>query len=436
MARRPPIKGRRLFKLASMTASVAGDFAGSKVRSLLRSEEEREEDLRTLRRRTGERVAETLGELKGAAMKVGQFASVAKDLLPPEVADALSILQRSAPPMDYEVIEAQILSELGEPPEVLFQWFDPEPFAAASVGQVHRARTDDGREVVVKVQYPGVDGAVDSDLSQVKLALRLGGLVKVERALLDSLFDELRERLHEELDYCNEADNVRQFHAFHAQHPRIIVPEVVGERSSQRILTMTFEDGEPLSALSAPGTPQALRDTIGLRIAEMITSQLFELSAIHADPNPANFAFRRDGSLILYDFGCVKSFSPEMHQAIVDLLVAAESLDYASLDDAMIRLGPLRPTFAPIPPEYYDRWLDCLTPPMRTRGAYDFGASDIGGEVMKLFPGVVKRQHWFKPAPELAMLDRAIAGHYETVRNIKARVPLRELLLAHLPSGA
>ncbi len=430
---RPPIKGKRLFKLASMTASVAGGFARSKVRSILSNKDDAEAEASRFRTESGQRIADTLGELKGAAMKVGQFASAAKDLFPPEVADALSTLQKEAPPMEYEVIEEQIHKELGDAPELLFQRFEREPFAAASVGQVHRATTDDGREVVVKVQYPGVDGAVDSDLNQVRLALRFGGLVTMPKDMLDSFFEELRERLHEELDYCNEADNVRKFREFHSKHDGLIVPDVVGERSSQRVLTLTYEPGEHFDALADDGTPQDLRDQIGSRIAEMITCQIFELGAIHGDPNPANFAFRRDGRLVVYDFGCVKVLKPEIIVAIRDLLVAARIKDCPGLDDAMIALGPLRPEAAPVPPKFYGKWMDALAPPLWQEGAYDFGTTHIGEDVIKLIPGAIKRATWWQPAPELAILDRMIAGHYDNARAMKARVPTRALMERYLP---
>jgi len=430
---RPPIKGKRLFKLASMTASVAGGFARSKVKTLLSSKESQEEEARRFRVESGQRIAETLGELKGAAMKVGQFASAAKDLFPPEVADALSKLQKEAPPMEYEVIEEQIHKELGDAPEVLFQRFEREPFAAASVGQVHRATTDDGREVVVKVQYPGVDGAVDSDLNQVRMALRFGGLVNVPKDMLDAFFDELRERLHEELDYCNEADNVRKFRKFHKRHDKIIVPDVVGERSSQRVLTMTYEAGEHFDALSAPDTPQALRDEIGSHLCEMIVSQVFDLGAIHGDPNPANFAFRRDGRLVMYDLGCVKILKPDIIDAIRDLLVAARIKDCAGLDDAMIALGPLRPEAAPVPPDFYGKWMDAIAPPLWQPGNYDFGDTTIGEDVIKLIPTTMRHANWWQPAPELAILDRMVAGHYDNARAMKARVPTRDFMERYMP---
>lgn len=430
MSDRPPTRGKRFFRLASMTAGVAKDYASSRVKSLVGGESE-EENAR-MRRATGERIANTLGELKGAAMKVGQMASAAKELVPTEVAEQLAKLQREAPPMPYEVIAEQIESELGFAPELLFRSFDPEPFAAASVGQVHRAVTDDGREVVVKVQYPGVDGAIDSDLSQVKMALRMGGVIRMPKEMVDAMFEELRERLHEELDYCNEADNVRRFRAFHADQDWIVVPDVVGERSSQRVLTLTYEPGLSLQDIEKGDYSQELRNTLGHRVARMIVDQIFGLNWIHGDPNPANFAFREDGRLVVYDFGCVKHLQPHIVSGVSELLTAAQNRDYAGLDKAMITLGPLKPEAAPLEPRYYDRWLDAMAAPLWTEGDYDFGGASMGEDILKLMPSTMKRMHKFQPAPELAILDREVAGLYDIAKAMDAKVPLLDLLRPHM----
>lgn len=411
-----------------MTAGVAKDYASSRVKALVSGETD--EDRASLRRAAGERIATTLGELKGAAMKVGQLASAARELVPPEIADALSRLQRDSPPVSYEVIAEQIRSELGAEPDSLFRSFDRTPFAAASVGQVHRAVLDDGLEVVVKVQYPGVDGAVDSDLTQVRLALRMGGVLSLPRDLVDALFEELRVRLHEELDYCNEAENVRRFRAFHARHDWLVVPDVVGERSSKRVLTLSYEPGESLREMA--GAPQALRDTLGGRVAEMIVRQIFELGWIHGDPNPANFAFRRDGRLVAYDFGCVKRLSPETVAGVRDLIVAARDVDFPGLDRALLALGPLKPEGAPLEPRYYRRWLDAMAGPLYVAGPYDFGAATMVEDLVKLVPSTMKRMHRFQPAPELAILDREVAGLYDIARTLGARIPLSGLLAPHL----
>ena len=426
---KPPARGKRLFKLASMTASVASGYAKSKARSLMGADAEEEE--RSFRKASGERIAATLGELKGAAMKVGQMASAAKELFPPEVTEALTSLQREAPPMEYEVIAEVIESELGAAPEVLFQHFDPTPFAAASIGQVHRARTDDGREVVVKVQYPGVDSALDSDLQQVKLALRLGGLVKVDKRMIDATFAELRDRMEEELDYCNEADNVRTFHAFHKGHDKVAVPDVVGERSAKRVLTLTYEPGHRLHDLGKPGVPQALRDEVGTRLADMLTRQLFELKVIHGDPNPGNFAYRDDGTLGVYDFGCVKPFTDQSLGKIRGLMHAVMARDPKALDASLIDIGRMRPEHS-IDPADWDRWLDALAEPFFTDAAYDYGAADLGKRVKSLVPWAMKRAHWWEPVPDLTILNRAVGGMYDNLREMKARVPVRGVVVPHL----
>ena len=153
----------------------------------------------------------------------------------------------------------------------------------------------------MKVQYPGVDGAVDSDLNHLKLAFLASGLIKIEKKALDGLVQELRERLHEELDYCNEADNVRHFRELFKNDDRVIIPEVIGERSSKRILTLTYEPSDHLQKLESLGYPQEERNLIGENFYGIFMDQLFKYHAIHADPNPANFGFRRGGKIVMYD---------------------------------------------------------------------------------------------------------------------------------------
>lgn len=333
--------------------------------------------------------------------------------------------------MEFEVISEVIASELGDAPEVLFAHFDREPFAAASIGQVHRARTDDGREVVVKVQYPGVDQALDSDLQQVKLALRLGGLVKVDKRMIDATFAELRDRMEEELDYCNEADNVRLFREFHADHPMVAVPDVVGERSAKRVLTLTYEPGKPLHDLGRPGVPQGLRDEVGTRLAEMLTRQLFELKAIHGDPNPGNFAYRDDGTLVVYDFGCVKPFEDPMLGKIRALLHNTFERDYDGLNHSIIDIGRMRPEHR-LEPEEWERWIHALAEPFMANEPYDYGQADLAKRLKEMVPWAMKRASWWEPVPDLTILNRAVGGMYDNLREMKARVHVREIVDPHL----
>jgi predicted unusual protein kinase regulating ubiquinone biosynthesis (AarF/ABC1/UbiB family) len=420
----PPSRGKRFLKLAGMTASVAGNLAKTKVKALFQSDEDAASSREEANRESGNLIAKTLGELKGAVMKVGQMASIAEDVLPKEIAEALGKLQREAPPMPFEVIAEQIERELGGPPTSLFRRFESEPFAAASIGQVHRAQTDDGRDVVVKVQYPGVEEAVDSDLAQLKVALRASGIVNVGREALNASFKEIRARLHEELDYCNEADNVRLFRAFHGpRHAFVTIPEVVGERSSKRVLTLTYEPGDPIGKLDELGYTQVERDRLGHHMWLMMCAQVFEFGLIHADPNPGNFAFRRDGTLVMYDFGCVKRLRPEIITAYHDVILAGLAKQWDAVDDGLLRLG-VRRADGPRPEnEFYERWRDAFAKPFEASEVVDYAKCTIHDDVVKLIPASVKRMASFQPATELIFLDRMVAGHYGNLRKLEARVP-------------
>ena len=420
---RPATRGKRFFKLATMTASVAGRYASTTLRSAFQSPEKRAEERAASHRRSGEEIAETLGQLKGAAMKLGQMASVGSDLLPKELADALVKLQKEAPPMPVAVIREQIEAEFGAPPETLFSHFEDRPFAAASIGQVHRGRTDDGREVVVKVQYPGVDASVDSDLNHLHLALRASGLVnRVHRAALADVFEELRARLHEELDYTIEADNLRIFRNFHKKHDFLVIPDVVGERSSKRVLTLTFEPGHSVTELVREGWSQDTKDTIGRNIVRMLVAQIFDLQTVHADPNPGNFAFHEDGRIVIYDFGCVKEVKAEVLAAWRDLVASGIRDDYEGVERGLRSLKARNLEVSALPDGYYKGWRDILVQPFRADlQPYDFAAARLREQLVEKKMDALRHIAAFQPPVELVFLDRAIAGHYGTLKALGAR---------------
>ena len=259
-----------------------------------------------------EDIARSLGEMKGAAMKIGQALSfVDVSLIPAEYRTALSILQSDAPPMPFEQVEAVVAEELGAPISELFDWFSPKAIAAASIGQVHMAHLD-GREVVVKVQYPGVAKAVEADLRNAAL---LSGIARLGQKMLAglvgdidvrALIDEVRERIGEELDYRIEAANQQEFADRFRDDPEIDVPEVVPERSSRRVLTTEYVDALRWSA--ALEQPQALRDQWGQVIARFSYGSVYVHGAINVDTHPGNYLFHEDGRVTFLDFGCVSRF--------------------------------------------------------------------------------------------------------------------------------
>ncbi|MGL5143732.1 MAG: ABC1 kinase family protein, partial [Acinetobacter junii] len=240
MAKHASSSGKRFLKLAGMTASIASKSVANSIRNLTADEEQKNAARSQLFQDIGIQIADTLGEMKGAVMKVGQIASQYKDIFPPEVAKAIAKLQRQAPAMPFAAIQQQVEKELGKPLNQIFSSFETEPFAAASIGQVHRAILPNGQAVVVKVQYPGVDQACESDLKQVRLALRLMGVLKIDKKLQDQLFKEIQDSLSAELNYEIEAQNLEVFKTFHEKlDQQVIIPTVYKDYSSRRVLTLS-----------------------------------------------------------------------------------------------------------------------------------------------------------------------------------------------------
>ncbi len=423
----------RFIKLAGMTASVAGRYASEKVRSTLGSDDKKEERLSKTYDKMANDIVSTLGELKGAVMKVGQIASQTQDFLPKEFSNALQKLQKEAPPMDFSLIRQQIINELGGAPEDIFDFFEQKPYAAASIGQVHRAMTKEGRDVIVKVQYPGVDKSCDSDLKQLRLTLKLGGLLKIPKDSVDKLFNEILERLHEELDYQNEAKNIKRFQAFHKDDPGLIIPTVIDELSTRRILTMELVEGDHISELDSKIYSQEIINLIGHRIFTTMADQLFKFECIHGDPHAGNFAFRPDGTVIMYDFGCVKQLKPEIVVAYKAVLIAGIGEDYQTLDKRLIDLGVRVEGKPALDEGYYAMWRDIfMTPFEHKEEIYDFAQASLHTKVASKASTVFKHLESFKPPVESIFIDRLIAGHYWMMKNLGVQAAFRRELETYL----
>jgi predicted unusual protein kinase regulating ubiquinone biosynthesis (AarF/ABC1/UbiB family) len=432
-SRRPASGGRRLLKLAGMTAALAGRYAGHAIANGFRSAEEREHARDKLNAAAGAHLAQTLGELKGAVMKLGQIASQAASILPSEIAEPLKRLQKEAPPMPFSVIRKQIDRELGKRAK-LIRRIDHKPYAAASIGQVHRAVLHDGREVVIKVQYPGVAESCDTDLSQLKLALRMARIVRVDKAVLDDLFEEIRERLHEELDYEQEARNMDLFRAFYAGDPHIVIPATVPELCGKQVLTMILEHGDPLEA-AGESYPLEVRNAVALRLFDFMCRSVFELQAVHADPNPGNFACRPDGSLVIYDFGCIKQLEPDSVAAYRDTVRAALAQDWREVERGLMRLGVRVPGSAPVGGDFYAPWRQIVLRPFITDEPYDFATSTMHVAAMAKGSEVLKLLDRFQPPVKTAYLDRMVGGHYWTMLQLRACVALGPALRGYVDAA-
>ena len=425
----------RFMKLAGMTATVAGRYASQKVQNAFSNEEKSKARLSKTYEQMANDVVDTLGELKGAVMKIGQIASQTQDFLPKEFSDALQKLQKEAPPVEFSLIRTQVEQALGGTLEELFTNFDEQPYAAASIGQVHRAVTKTGLDVVVKVQYPGVDRSCDSDLKQLRLTLKLGGLIKMPKASVDALFEEIKARLHEELDYEHEARNLRRFRKFHKAHKYIIVPKVITSLSTRHVLTLEYVEGDHVSELSNKSYPQETINKIGHNLFEMLAKQLFVFKQIHGDPHPGNFAFRSDGTVIIYDFGCVKVLKPEIVEAYSDAIIASIEENYPAVDDAMLRLGARVASKDYPGPDYYAIWRNIFFEPFFEDKIYDFETADLHLQAAKEMPLFFKYLSHFKPPVDSLYIDRMISGHYWIMKSLGVKASFRSELDAYIYSS-
>ena len=291
---------------------TGGSLAVHRARRVFADAERREALDTAFELKTAEQVAEALGQMKGALMKLGQMASYLDQGLPEHVRGALAELQTAAPPMSPELAAGMVRAELGADPDEVFAEWDPIPMAAASIGQVHRAITHDGHAVAVKVQYPGVDQAMGADLDNV--GLLFAGMAQLFPGLDHKpLVAELRERLVEELDYTLEARNQRLFAEYYEGHPTIHVPKVHDRYSTRRVLTTELATGAHLDEVT--GWDQRQRDLAAETIYRFAFGSLYRLNMFNGDPHPGNYLFRPDGHVTFLDFGLVKHFT----QAEVDV---------------------------------------------------------------------------------------------------------------------
>jgi len=306
-------------------ATVGATYASTAARKLFADTQRRIELDRERELRTAEAVAERLGNMKGALMKLGQMASYVDEGLPAPLREALTQLQASAPPMSGELAAQVVLDDLGARPEELFVQWDPVPIAAASIGQVHRAVAVDPvtgleRAVAVKVQYPGVGDAVATDLKNADL---LGLLLQQGFGGLnpDDMVAEIKERLTEELDYRLEARHQQLFADFYRGHPFIHVPEVLPQLCGSRVLTTELVDGASWSEMLQ--WPQHDRDLVGETLFRFVFRSLYGMHAFNGDPHPGNYLFHPGGRVTFLDFGLVKHFSDDEMTTFVGMVKAA-----------------------------------------------------------------------------------------------------------------
>jgi len=364
-------------------------------------------------------------------MKLGQLLSLqGTDVLPPEFAQALAILRAQAAPMPPSQLRRALGRAYGRGWEARFERFELEPVAAASIGQVHRARTLDGRDLALKIQYPGVARSITSDVDNVATLLRMSRILPAELDI-GALAAEAKRQLLQEADYLAEARFLERFAALVRDEPGLEVPRVHADFTTPRVMAMDFVEGLPLETLAASRLPQAERDRLGARLERLLFRELFEFRVMQTDPNFANYLVRPGtGSLVLLDFGATQEFTPEFSARFAAITHAIVRGDRGAIASLARDIGYLADDDTPERIEAVVELILLVCEPLRHAGPYDFGASTLPARVGSLgFELGIRKRLLRMPPPQTLFLHRKLIGGFLLLARLGARVDARRLVL-------
>lgn len=423
-AKVPQSRTSRLLKIGGLAGRVASNVVVQGSKQWVKGEKPALSEL-LLTQQNLTHVADKLARMRGAAMKMGQLLSMdAGTLLPPELAAVLSRLQSQGMVMPQTQLIDTLEYNWGDNWDERFSYFSFEPVAAASIGQVHRARLDDGSELAVKIQFPGVAQSIDSDIDNVVSLLRLSGLIP-KSLDLDDLIAEARLQLHLEADYQQESENIRIYsqavEVFH-RRDQLKMPEVYKELSTHNILSMSYIEGEALDSFMTHHPEQSSR--LMELMLELFFTELIELQLMQTDPNPANFHVDPiTGHLILLDFGAVRRFDSGFvykYKAAIDAAVS-ESRD--ELQDALEALGFFAKGADVANREVVLDIFMLAAEPLRYQGVYDFGTSDLSRRIHQRGMSVSRDPNaWHTPPADVLFLHRKMGGLYLMAAKYGAKV--------------
>lgn len=412
----------RALRMAALSAGVSGSYVGYLVQRAFLGEDARERKRKATHARAGRRVAQQLGALRGPPMKLGQLLSLQTDLLPEEALAELATLQTQAPGMHPSLVRAQFTSSVGRAPEAVFDAFEETPFAAASLGQVHRAVLK-GETVAVKIQYPGIAAAIAHDFTWFRAVT---GPAQLSKHVPPELIDELETQITAETDYTREAANLAYFREGLAPLPYVEVPRVYPQQSTDKVLTMSLLSGDSLDAFLERRPSQRLRDVVGERLFELHYFQLLGMGAFHADPHWGNYLFRGDGTIGMVDFGCVKYVPPAFVDNLRRIFLypgPRQSDDFRALLDERYSLygQSLSPAAKRALVRFSETFYGRVYPPECEADdrAFDFAETAFLRDYLRESANLMRAKG---ALPEYLFLARAETGLYQTLHRLRARV--------------
>lgn len=423
----PSGRGMRLFHMGGIVAGIAGGVVAGGLRQIAQGQRPGLPGL-LLTPSNARHLTSGLSHLRGAALKLGQMLSMDSGIvLSPELTAILSSLRDDARHMPPKQLQAVLDAEWGTGWRARFRQFDVRPFAAASIGQVHRAQTLDGRMLAIKVQYPGVRASIDSDVDNIATLMRLPGLLPSGMEIAP-LLQAAKAQLHDEADYTAEAAHLRRFGGWLAGSDHFVVPGVQDDLSTGQVLAMTWQDSQPVDALADADQPT--RDRAAAALIELVLRELFEFNAMQTDPNLANYRVdRATGRIVLLDFGAVRVIHPRLAASFRALLNAGLDGDAGASRRAMLEIGYFGPATAPHHQDLILRMFDTAMAPLRQETPFDFGRSDLLERLRDMGLAIgTDRDLMHVPPAETLFLHRKIGGMYLLGARLRARVALRPLV--------
>lgn len=425
----PSSRLARLVRLGSLAGGVAGGMLAEGARQFAQGRRPKLNEL-LLTPANARRVADQLAHLRGAAMKVGQLLSMdAGDLLPPELGEILARLRADAQSMPMSQLVKVLETEWGSGWDAHFERFSFTPLAAASIGQVHAARTRDGRHLAIKVQYPGVRQSIDSDVDNVATLLRISGLLPRELDIAPLLADAKRQ-LHAEADYLGEGAWLDHYGGLLADDPEFLLPALHADLTTSSILAMSHVGGQPIESLR--DAPQEERDRVGELLFALLFREIFEFRLIQTDPNFANYRYdSASRRLILLDFGATRRYPEAMVEAYRQLLRGSIREDRRAINEAAETIGYFQENIQECQRQaVLDIFLTACEP-LRHRGAYDFGTTSIAARIRDAGLALsLDRDFWHTPPADAVFLHRKIGGLYLLAAKLRARVDVGRLVEA------
>ena len=365
-------------------------------------------------------------------MKIGQLISLhGEDVLPPEIAEALAVLRAQAAPMPLQQLRRMLGREYGKGWERKFATFDYEPVAAASIGQVHRATAKDGRDLALKIQYPGVARSIASDVDNAAALLRLFSLLPIEFDVR-GMAAEAKRQLMQEADYVSESRFLERYARLVANEISLVVPRVHWDLTTSRVMAMDFVDGEPLDVLGR--AQQDRRDAIGSLLLRLVFRELFEFGVMQTDPNFANYLYQpASGRVALLDFGATQRFDPQFVANYARITRSVIHGNRSAVARDAVRMGYAGAEHSKERVQAAVDIIFLVCEPLRHAGRYDFSKSELPSRVSELGYDLTFRRGLLRsPPPATLFLHRKLAGSFLLLARIGARVDARALVLPFL----